>query len=119
MQTVGHTAVLTNATATPTVVVNDINGNVRVEGPGTITYVAIRNDEYRTGSFRVTWNDTNGVSWDEEYTESSDIGLTFTARFHEENVHPPAELFYTTTSTGFDIDLQYSIKYHTANNTPQ
>jgi hypothetical protein len=119
MQTTGRTAVLSDATASATVVVNDINGNLRIEGPGTVTYVAIRNDEYRTGSFRVTWNDTNGVSWDEEYTESSDIGLTFTARFHEEGVHPPAEVFYTTTDTGNDIDLQYSIKYHTPNNTPQ
>jgi hypothetical protein len=119
MQTVGHTAVLTDNTVTPTVVVNEINGNVRVEGPGTITYVAIRNDEYRTGSFRVTWNDVLGVLYDEEYTESSDIGLTFTARFHEEGIHPPAELFYTATDTGDDIELQYSIKYHTLNNTPQ
>jgi len=119
MQTTGRNAVLTDATASATVVVNDINGNLRIEGPGTITYVAIRNDEYRTGSFRVTWNDALGVLYDEEYTESSDIGLIFTARFHEEGIHPPAEVFYTTTDTGDDIDLQYSIKYHTLNNTPQ
>jgi hypothetical protein len=119
MQTVGHNAVLTDATSDATVVVNEINGNVRVEQPGTITYVATRNEEYRTGSFRVTWNDALGVLYDEEYTESSDIGLTFTARFHEEGIHPPAELFYTTTDTGDNIDLQYSIKYHTPNNTPQ
>lgn len=119
MQTVGHTAVLTDNTPTPTIVVNELNGNVRIEGPGTITYVAERNEEFRTGSFRVTWNDVDGVFWDEEYTESTDIGLTLTARFHEEGVHPPAELFYTLTDADGDINLQYSIKYHTANNSPR
>jgi hypothetical protein len=119
VQTVGRTAVLTDATTMPTVVVNEINGNLRIEGPGTVTYVAIRDEEHRTGSFRVTYNDALGVLWDEEYTESSDIGLTFTARFHEESIHPPVEVFYTTTDTGVDIDLQYSIKYHTPDTTPQ
>ena len=119
MQTTGHTAVLLDNTPSPDIVVNELDGNVRIDSPGTMTYVAVRNDEYRTGSFRVTWNDALGVLYDEEYTESSDIGLTFTARFHEENVHPPAEVFYTTTDTGNDIDLQYSIKYHTANNSPR
>jgi hypothetical protein len=118
MQTTGYTAVLADATPTATVIENNFEGNLRVEAPGTITYVAERNEEFRTGSFRVTWNDS-GVLYDEEYTESSDIGLTFTARFHEDNVHPPAEVFYTTTDTGVDIDLRYSIKYHTANNSPQ
>ena len=119
VQTTGHTAVLLDATPTANIVTNNLEGNLRVEGPGTITYVAIRNDEFRTGSLRITWNDALGVLYDEDYTESSDIGLTFTARFHEEGVHPPAEVFYTTTDTGFDVDLQYSIKYHTANSTPQ
>lgn len=119
VQTTGFTSVLDDATPTATVATNDMEGNIRIEGPGTMTYVAERNDEFRTGSFRVTWNDALGVLWDEEYTESSDIGLTLTARFHEEGVHPPAEIFYTTTSTGSDINLQYSIKYHTANNSPR
>jgi hypothetical protein len=119
VQTTGYTAVLTDATPTATIVENNFEGNLRIEAPGTITYVAERDEEYRTGSFRVTWNDALGVLWDEEYTESSDIGLTFTARFHEDNIHPPAEVFYTTTDTGVDIDLRYSIKYHTANNSPQ
>ena len=119
VQTTGHTAVLTDNTPTATVVVNELNGNVRIEGPGTITYVAERNEEFRTGSFRVAWNDVDGVFWDEEYTESSDIGLTLTARFHEEGVHPPAELFYTLTDAVGDVNLQYSIKYHTANNSPR
>jgi hypothetical protein len=119
VQTTGFTAVLSDATPTANVVTNDMEGNLRVEGPGTITYVAERNDEFRTGSLRITWNDTLGVLWDEEYSESSDIGLTFTARFHEEGVHPPAEVFYTTTDTGSDVNLQYSIKYHTANNSPR
>ena len=119
VQTTGFTAVLLDATPTANVVTNDMEGNLRVEGPGTITYVAERNDEFRTGSLRITWNDTLGVLWDEEYSESSDIGLTFTARFHEEGLHPPAEVFYTTTDTGSDVNLQYSIKYHTANNSPR
>ena len=120
VQTVGHTAVLTDNTPTPTVVVNELNGNVRIDSPGTMTYVAIREDDYRTGSLRVSFNDTLGVvSLDEEYNESSDIGLTFTADFHEGGNHPPIEIFYTTTDTGVDIDLQYSIKYHTANNSPR
>lgn len=119
MQTTGHTAVLLDNTPSPDIIVNELDGNVRIDSPGTMTYVAVRNDEYRTGSFRVTWNDALGVLYDEEYTESSDIGLTFTARFHEEGVHPPAEVFYTLTDTGNDVDLQYSIKYHTANNSPR
>ena len=119
VQTTGFTAVLLDATPTANVATNDMEGNIRLEGPGTITYVAERNDEFRTGSFRVTWNDVLGVLYDEEYTESSDMGLTFSARFHEEGVHPPAEIFYTTTNTGYDVNLQYSIKYHTANNSPR
>ena len=119
VQTTGFTAVLLDATPTANVATNDMEGNIRIEGPGTLTYVAERNDEFRTGSMRITWNDTLGVLYDEEYTESSDIGLTLTARFHEEGVHPPAEIFYTTTDTGFDVNLQYSIKYHTANNSPR
>ena len=120
VQTVGRTAVLTDATSTPTVVVNEINGNLRLEGPGTITYVATREDDYRAGSFRVTYNDAIGaVLYDEEYNETSDIGLTLTATFHEGGNHPPAEIFYTTTDTGYDVNLQYSIKYHTANNSPR
>ena len=120
VQTVGHTAVLTNGTSIPTVVVNELNGNVRIEAPGTLTYVAIREDDYRTGSLRVSYNDTLGVvSLDEEYNESSDMGLTFSAQFHEGGNHPPIEILYTTTDIDVDIDLQYSIKYHTANNSPR
>jgi hypothetical protein len=120
VQTTGHTAILADATAVPTVVVNEINGNVRIDGPGTITYVALRDDDYRTGSLRVTWNDVSGVVlYDDEYTESSDIGLTFSARYHDGGNHTPVEILYTTTDTNIDIDLQYSIKYHTANNSPR
>ena len=120
VQTTGYTAVLADATPTANVITNNFQGNLRVQGPGTITYVAERNEAFRTGSFRVTWNDNIGVvSWDEEYTESSDVGLTFTAAFHENLNHAPVEVFYTTTDTGYDINLQYSIKYHTANNSPQ
>jgi hypothetical protein len=93
VQTVGRTAVLTDNTPTPTIVVNELNGNVRIDSPGTLTYVAIREDDYRTGSLRVSFNDTLGVvSLDEEYNESSDIGLTFTADFHEGGNHPPPTL---------------------------
>jgi hypothetical protein len=120
VQTTGHSAILADATAAPTVVVNEINGNVRIDGPGTITYVAIRDDDYRTGSLRVTWNDVLGtVLYDDEYTESADIGLTFSARYHDGGDHTPVEILYTTTDTSVDIDLQYSIKYHTANNSPR
>jgi len=120
VQTTGYTAVLNDATPTANVITNNFQGNLRVHGPGTITYVAIRDEDHRTGSFRVTWNDTSGaVYYDDEYTESSDIGLTLTATFHEGASHPPIEVFYTTTNTGVDINLQYSIKYHTANNSPR
>jgi hypothetical protein len=82
--------------------------------------VAIRDDDYRTGSLRVTWNDVSGaVLYDDEYSESSDIGLTFSARYHDGGDHTPVEILYTTTDIGIDIDLQYSIKYHTANNSPR
>ena len=120
VQTTGYTAVLNDNTPTANIITNNFQGNLRVHGPGTITYVAQRDEDYRTGSFRVTWNDTlNVVSYDEEYTESSDIGLTLTAAFHQNLNHPPVEVFYTTTDTGVDINLQYSIKYHTANNSPR
>jgi len=120
VQTTGYTAVLADNTPTANIITNNFQGNLRVQGPGTITYVAQRDDDYRTGSFRVTWNDASGaVLYDEEYTETSDIGLTLTATFHEGGNHPPVEVFYTTTDVGVDIDLQYSIKYHTANNSPQ
>lgn len=120
VQTTGYTAVLSDNTPNETIITNNFQGNLRLHGPGTITYVAQRDEDYRTGSFRVTWNDTSGaVLYDDEYTESADIGLTLTADFHQNLNHPPIEVFYTTTDATGDINLQYSIKYHTANNSPR
>jgi hypothetical protein len=79
---------------------------------------AFDRNSYVSGS--TTWNDVSGaVLYDDEYSESSDIGLTFSARYHDGGDHTPVEILYTTTDVGVDIDLQYSIKYHTANNSPR
>lgn len=71
----------------------------------TINYSIIRNNDVRQGYMRVGHNGST-VVYDEEYTETTDIGVTLAAYNVSSNV---AQLYYTTTNTGYDANLTFTI----------
>lgn len=64
-----------------------------------LNYVIERRDDVRTGYLRISQLNGN-VAYDEEYTETNDLGVTFT-------VEANAQVNYTTTSTGYDANLKF------------
>ena len=114
-QSAGVFATLNDAATTANVMTNSLGINVYVQSPATVSYVCERNGVNRTGYMRVNWTGTD-IFWDEEYSESADIGVQFSATVGNEDA--PVVLYYTSTATGFVANLRYDIRFHTANNAP-
>ena len=69
-------------------------------------YAVTRDTAIRTGSFRVTANSANGVSYDETYNENAVSGITLSASISGNTV----SVSYTASSTGLDALIKYSIE---------
>lgn len=116
VQQTGTTATLTDNTTSSTPITSQYGANVALVSPATISYTVERNGTNRTGTMRVNYQVGGAVVYDDEYSEHSDIGVTLSANIFSSV--SPIILYYTTTNTGFDANLVYDIKYHTANNAP-
>lgn len=111
----GNTEILTEYTVIPgitseSVTLNDnSSGLVKeyfTENPGfVLNYIIKRNDDVRTGYLRVSQLGNN-IAYDEEYTETNDIGVTFTVSGNITLGN--ATVYYTTTSTGYDANLKFT-----------
>ena len=71
----------------------------------TVNYTVTRNYNARTGTIRVGHNGTT-VATDEEYSETADVGVAFAFYDIGSNV---AQLFYTTTNTGYNANLSFTV----------
>lgn len=91
---------------TPTATTTGISFLVTNETAGEIFYKVTRNDKIRTGTIRFSGN-TSVVSMDEDYTENNgSVGVTFSMNLSGS----VATLKYTSTNTGINSTMQYSIK---------
>jgi hypothetical protein len=83
-------------------------GNVSVDSLSSqiINYNITRNTAVRVGVIRVTTYNGSDVSFDDEYTENTDTGVTL--YFTGNTVTDTAVLGYTTSSTGDNGNLTYS-----------
>ena len=74
--------------------------------PGIIwNYTIVRNTDVRNGYLRIS-QAQGVVAYDEEYTETNDIGVTFTVTGNVTN--NTAVVSYSTTSTGYDATMKYT-----------
>lgn len=76
-----------------------------------IQYAVTRNNDSRVGWLKLARNTyTGSYSYDEEYTETADVGLTFTvANVGTYGPNAYAQLGATVTSTGYSANLQYTV----------
>lgn len=112
---IGNTEILTEYSAIPGVpstqsatLTDNTSGTITTyytQNPGfVLNYVIERRADVRTGYLRVSQLSGN-VAYDEEYTETNDIGVTFTVTG---NVAGNATVYYTTTSTGYNANLKFT-----------
>lgn len=73
-----------------------------------IDYKIIRDVHKRIGSIKVSHNSGADIAIDDEYTESSDIGVTLS--FVGNATAGTATLAYATTSTGSDAIFKYTVR---------
>jgi hypothetical protein len=72
--------------------------------PGIVlNYVIQRQTDVRTGYMRIS-QAAGTVAYDEEYTETNDIGVTLSAVYANSAV----QLNYATTSTGYNANLKFT-----------
>jgi len=91
-----------NLTDAPTdVVVNKLKDN-NLE----ILYNCTRGTDRRFGKLTISFDTTGIYSIDDDSTETADIGVTFDVDI----VGNEATLTYTTTNTGDDVEMDYSIR---------
>lgn len=80
--------------------------NYYTQNPGVVlNYIITRHDDVRTGFLRVSQLNGN-IAYDEEYTETTDLGVTFSVTGNA--IVGNATISYSTTSTGFDANLKYT-----------
>lgn len=76
-----------------------------------VQYAVTRNNDSRVGWLKLARNTiTNNYSYDEEYTETADIGMTFSVipvGTYGPNAY--AQISATLDSTGFPGNLQYTV----------
>lgn len=96
------TSTLTNNTANAAITGSDIPA---LQLGATVDYTITRNYEVRKGTIQVGHNGTT-VSYDDEYMETSDVGITLAYYNVGSNI---ARLFYSTTNSGFDANIQFAI----------
>jgi len=117
---VGNTRVLTekdlpfaNSAVVSQTISNNTTANVSLypiaplnsSYPGVImNYVITRSANVRTGTLRISQLNSK-LAYDEEYTETGNIGFTFTVT-QISNTY--AQLSANTTNTGYDANLKFS-----------
>lgn len=80
--------------------------NVSAFYPGILwNYTIVRNADVRSGYLRVS-QAQGVVAYDEEYTETNDIGVTFTVTGNVTT--NTAVVSYATTSTGYNATMKYT-----------
>ena len=74
-----------------------------------VNYTVIRATTYRTGTIMVATDpgDSTDLSWSDDYTENTDTGVSLSVSQAGTNV----SLDYTTTNTGTNGTIRYSITY--------
>lgn len=113
---IGNTEILTEYSPIPGVpttqsvsLVDNSSGTVTTyytQNPGfVLNYVIERQTDYRTGYLRVSQLN-NDIAYDEEYTETADIGVTFTVTGNATVGN--ATVNYATTSTGYNANLKFT-----------
>jgi hypothetical protein len=73
-----------------------------------IDYKIVRGDHKRVGTIKVSHFDGTNVEVDDEYTESSDLGIAI--NFTGNVTSQSAILGYTSTATGDDATFKYAIR---------
>jgi hypothetical protein len=73
-----------------------------------IDYKIIRGNHKRIGTIKVSHFDGTNVEVDDEYTESSDLGIAI--NFTGNVTNQSAILGYTSTATGDDATFKYAIR---------
>lgn len=80
--------------------------NISAFYPGILwNYTIVRNADVRNGYLRVS-QAQGVVAYDEEYTETNDIGVTFTVTGNVTT--NTAVISYATTSTGYNATMKYT-----------
>jgi hypothetical protein len=73
--------------------------------PGVVVnYVINRNNSIRTGYMRLS-HFTSNIAYDEEYTETTDIGVSLSV---SQVANTYAVVSYTTSSTGFPAEIKFT-----------
>jgi hypothetical protein len=70
-----------------------------------ITYSLERGTERRSGTLNIAFDTTTGYSIDDDSTETGDVGVTFDVSTDGTT----GTLTYTTSNTGADATLRYSV----------
>lgn len=70
-----------------------------------MVYVIRRDQDVRTGILRISHFGTSTVSFDDEYNETGDVGVTLNVLA----AGGVASVQYTTTSTGFDATMNFIV----------
>ena len=89
---------LTDDTASPTTAIT-----LDTEA-ATLSYVIIRNNDYRTGTIMVAGT-ANPLQFLDTSIESASTGITLTANYSGGQI----QIQYTSTQTGFDAQLKYLV----------
>jgi Major tropism determinant N-terminal domain len=73
-----------------------------------INYAIQRGNDFRTGTMEITQYNT-GMAYTDNYTETANIGVTLGVT----QAASTAQVTYTTTNTGVDANLKYSLNSFT------
>lgn len=105
----GQVATLTDNTSTPTTIftmdLTNTHTNVNI-GSFKVNYSLIRNGQYRMGSVTIVTDGSGTITYSEDYTENLATGVVFSATQSSNDV----SFKYTTSSTGQNVTLSYSIE---------
>lgn len=102
----GNYVVATNNVANQTLFTVDYN---TVPG-GFVKYTITRDTGVRVGTFRFTAEGGATVSYDDDYTQNENVGVTLTASQSGDTI----TIKYTTTNTGLNGTIRYSLSYFNA-----
>ena len=93
---------MSSLTDAPSDVVVNIQKDTNLE----ILYNCTRGTDRRFGKLTISFDPSGNYSIDDDSTETADIGVVFDLDI----VGNEATLIYTTTNTGDDVDMFYSIR---------
>jgi len=106
---VGQVATLTDNTSSATTIftIDLTNTHTNVDiACFRMNYSLIRNGNHRMGSIDIASDGSASVTYSEDYTENTTTGITFSVTQSSDDV----SVKYTTTSTGQNATLSYSIE---------